>query len=42
MSIVRVGSERVLTDEPVYVLCSASEVVRRDLSGSVPATAQYL
>ena len=42
MSIVRVGSERVLTDEPVYVLCSASEVVRRDLSGSVPGTAQYL
>ena len=34
MSIVRVGSERVLTDEPVYVLCSASEVARRDLSGS--------
>ena len=33
MSIVRVG-ERVLTDEPVYVLCSASEVLRRDLSGS--------
>ena len=32
-SIVRVG-ERVLTDEPVYVLCSASEVLRRDLSGS--------
>ena len=34
MSIVRVGSERVLTDEPVYVLCSAWEVLRRDLSGS--------